>query len=69
MDDGTKQALAYYAQKADAGMHESFAEIICTLLGGGTTKRRTEIQKLILQNFPLSVKYVSQLIQNPNSEK
>jgi hypothetical protein len=69
MDDDTRQALAYYTQKADAGLHESFAEIICSLFGGGTTKRRIDRQKLMVQHFPLSVKYVTQLIQNPNLGK
>ena len=66
MDDETKQELAYYTQKAEHGLHESFAEITCDLLGGGATKKRIETQKLVVQNFPRSVKYVSQLIKNMN---
>ncbi len=66
MDDETKQTLAYYTQKADAGTHESFAEITCGLLGGGSSKTRVETQKLIGQHFPLATKYITQLINNPD---
>lgn len=66
MDDDIRQNLSYYTQKAYSGPAESFAEITCILLGGASTKWRMDKEKLITEHFPLSMKFVTQLIRNSN---